>query len=126
MNKEITLPYPNTKPFSSAIQTTNTLYISGQGSIDLQTGEIIGTDVQTQTIKTMNNIGEILSAANLTFQDLVKVNVYLTNRSDYQEFNETYRQFFQAPYPARTTIYCDLNYDLLVEIDAIAVGYPTE
>lgn len=121
MNKEIMLPYPNTKPFSSAIQTANTLYISGQGSIDLQTGEIIGADVQAQTIQTMNNIEEILRAANLTFKDLVKVNIYLTDLNDYQEFNETYRQFFQAPYPARTTIYCDLNYDLLVEIDAIAV-----
>lgn len=53
--------------------------------------------------------------------DVVKVNIYLKDRSLYEPFNDIYMEYFNSPYPSRTTIYCDLNFDILVEIDVIAV-----
>lgn len=108
-------------PFSSAVQTDCCVYVSGQGGLDPITNEIVGPDIESQTMTTMENIRAILIANELDIAHIVKVNVYLSDRDMYVRFNEVYRKFFKAPYPARTTIYCDLNYDLLVEIDAIAV-----
>ncbi|WJH32617.1 RidA family protein [Paenibacillus sp. CC-CFT747] len=68
----------------------------------------------------MENIREVLASFKLDLSDIVKVNVYLSDRSHYGEFNDIYARFFQEPYPARTLVYCELNYDLLVEIDAVA------
>ncbi|GGD47854.1 RidA family protein [Paenibacillus nasutitermitis] len=120
MNDESTLSRLAPKPFSSSVQTDSCLYISGQGGLDPLTGDVVGKDIESQTISTMEHIRRILTESGLSLKHVVKVNVYLTDRSLYNEFNEVYARFFEAPYPARTTIYCDLNYDLLVEIDAIA------
>ncbi|BBH24234.1 reactive intermediate/imine deaminase [Paenibacillus baekrokdamisoli] len=121
MNDDTTISRLAPKPFSSSFQTDSCLYISGQGGLDPLTGDVVGSDIESQTVSTMEHIRRILIEAGLSLKDVVKVNVYLTDRSLYNEFNEVYARFFEAPYPARTTIYCDLNYDLLVEIDAIAV-----
>ncbi|WNQ13063.1 RidA family protein [Paenibacillus aurantius] len=107
-------------PFSMGVETDRYVYVSGQGGLDLGTGEIVGPDLEAQTVKTMENIREVLASFKLDLSDIVKVNVYLSDRSLYGEFNEIYARFFQEPYPARTLVYCELNYDLLVEIDAIA------
>ncbi|MBP1990719.1 RidA family protein [Paenibacillus eucommiae] len=111
-------------PVSGAFETESCIYVSGQGGLNTVTGQIVGPDVESQTVATMENIRAILAAIELDLDSIVKVNVYLSDRALYQSFNEAYRRFFNAPYPARTTIYCDLNYDLLVEIDAIAVRRP--
>ncbi|MDF2650715.1 MAG: reactive intermediate/imine deaminase [Paenibacillus sp.] len=81
-------------------------------------GRIVGPDIESQTVTTMENI--VLVASGLDLEHVVKVNVYLADRSLYEEFNKIYARYFTAPFPARTTIYCDLNYDLLIEIDVIA------
>ena len=108
-------------PISSAIQTESLVFVSGQGGLDFETGSVIGSDLESQTVQTMENIKRILAAAGLTLDHVVKCNIYLRNRELYKEFNNIYQRFFTPPYPSRTTIYCDLNYDLLVENDAIAV-----
>lgn len=112
---------PLNKPISNARQTESFVFISGQGGLDPETGAVVGTDLESQTVQTMENIRRILDDHDLTFQHVVKANVYLKSRELYDEFNDIYRRFFQPPYPSRTVVYCDLNYDLLVEIDAIAV-----
>lgn len=121
MKKEIPSSKKSTKPFSSGIETESLVFVSGQGGLDPETGAIVGKDLKSQTVQTMENIRTILNNANLDLDDIVKLNIYLSDRSLYEEFNEIYRTFFTAPYPSRTAVYCDLNYDLLVEIDAIAV-----
>ncbi|MGI2295069.1 RidA family protein [Paenibacillus sp. GXUN7292] len=108
-------------PFSSATAFGDLVFVSGQGGLSPETGEIAGQDLESQTVQTLENIRLILAKADLTLQHIVKVNVYLKDRSHYKEFNEVYRRYFRSPYPSRTLVYCDLNYDLLVEIDAIAV-----
>ena len=107
-------------PFSSAARTDSLLFVSGQGGLDPLTGEIVGPAIKEQTIQTMENIEAILAEHGLGFNDVKKVNVYLADRKLYKAFNELYGQYFSSSYPARTTVYCELNYDLLVEIDVIA------
>ena len=107
-------------PFSAAISTETLLFVSGQGGVDPNTGEVPADDLENQTLITVQNIQNILAQSGLTLKDVVKVNVYLTNRQYYGPFNRIYSQLFPQPFPARTVVYCDLNFDLLVEIDVIA------
>lgn len=121
MKNEIMTNAKHDRPFSSGIETETLIFVSGQGGLDPITGKIVGSDIESQTIQTLENIRSVLLAADLDLNDLVKVNVYLTDRKLYNEFNEVFGRYFQTPFPSRTAIYCDLNFDLLVEIDGIAV-----
>ncbi|QNK58593.1 RidA family protein [Paenibacillus sp. PAMC21692] len=111
---------PKVLPFSSSSRIGDSIFVSGQGGLDPQTGAVVGPALEEQTVQTMENILAILRKDNLDFCHVKKVNIYLSRRDLYKEFNEIYARYFTAPYPARTTIYCDLNYDLLVEIDVVA------
>ncbi|SDC96592.1 2-iminobutanoate/2-iminopropanoate deaminase [Paenibacillus sp. UNCCL117] len=121
MKTEVVTPGSGNKPISSGIETESFVFVSGQGGLCPETGKIVGGDLESQTVQTLENIRSILAEAGLSLDDVVKVNVYLSDRKLYGEFNGIYERFFRRPYPSRTTVYCDLNYDLLVEIDAIAV-----
>ncbi|WP_010267895.1 RidA family protein [Paenibacillus senegalensis] len=121
MKKEIVIKGKHDKPFSSAIETESLVFISGQGGLCPDTGEVVGDDLESQTIQTLENIRTILQAAGLTMDHIVKTTIYLSDVNLYKEFNKLYKTFFQPPYPSRTAVYCELNYGLLVEIDAIAV-----
>lgn len=107
-------------PFSPATASESLLFVSGQGGCDLHTGEVKVDDLEHQTLHTLRNIQTILSQSGLTLHDVVKINVYLSDRKHYEEFNRIYSRLFPRPYPARTLVYCQLNFDLLVEIDVIA------
>lgn len=107
-------------PFSPATPTDSLLFVSGQGATDPVTGEVTADDLEGQTLMTIRNISKILAQSGLTLEDVVKVNIYLKNRADYELFNRIYARLFPRPYPARTLVYCDLNFDLLVEIDVVA------
>ncbi|UVI27299.1 RidA family protein [Paenibacillus spongiae] len=107
-------------PFSSATRTDSLLFVSGQGGFDPITGEVPVNDLERQTVYTMQNIQNILSESGLTFEDVVKVNIFLSDRKHYKAFNQIYSRLCPRPYPARTLVYCELNFDLLVEIDVIA------
>lgn len=120
MNNKANRYGTDTIPFSAAIQSESLLFVSGQGGFDPDyTGEEYG-DIKEQTEITILNIQNILAGSELTLADVLKANVYLTNRSDYEAFNQVYSQMFPKPYPARTLVYCELNFGLLVEIDVIA------
>ena len=107
-------------PFSAAVPSDSLLFVSGQGGIAPDDPEADPGNIETQTIQTIANIRNILSEWNLTLEDVLKVNVYLTDRSNYERFNQVYSQLFPKPLPARTVVYCELNFGLLVEIDVIA------
>ncbi len=107
-------------PFSPSTPTDSLLFVSGQGAIDPLTGKIAADGLESQTSMTIRNVEDILSQSGLTLHDVVKVNIYLKNRADYETFNRVYARLFPQPYPARTLVYCDLNFDLLVEIDVVA------
>ncbi|PYI57535.1 RidA family protein [Paenibacillus flagellatus] len=107
-------------PFSMGVRNGQTLYVSGQAGIDPSTNTVAGPDLDTQVAFTMRNIEEVLARAGMTLGDVVQATVYLADRSLYVPFNDLYKTYFREPYPARTVVYCELNYDLLVEIDVVA------
>ncbi|TLS51479.1 RidA family protein [Paenibacillus antri] len=107
-------------PFSVTTQSDTLLFISGQGGFDPITGELAAHDLEGQTVRTIQNVAAILSQSGVTLEDILKVNVYLSDRKHYEGFNRIYAELIPRPYPARTLVYCELNFDLLVEIDVIA------
>lgn len=106
-------------PYSQAIISRGYIYVSGQGPLDPETDEIVGTTIEAQAELTLLNIRNILEAAHSSMDEVIKVNVYLANMHDFDRFNEVYKRFFNAPFPARTCIEAGLG-EIWVEIDAIA------
>lgn len=110
-------------PFSDAIRHGDTIYVSGQGPLDADTGEVVGDDVAEQTRVTLENVSRILTAGGSTLDRVVKATVYLQDMDDYETVNEAYSAVFSEPYPARTAVeIVDLPVDIMVEIDVIAAA----
>jgi len=108
-------------PFSPAVRDGNRVYTSGQVGQDPATGKLVDGGVVAQTEQIFRNLATILSAANKSFADVVKVNVYLTDIRDFAAMNEVYAKHFVPPYPARTTLgVAALPLGAVVEIEAIA------
>lgn len=93
-------------PYSQAVQAGGLLMCSGQTPINPETGKLIQGTIADQTRQCFANLFHVLDAAGLTSDDVVAVNVYLIDMGDFQAMNEVYAQYFDAPYPARTTIGC--------------------
>jgi 2-iminobutanoate/2-iminopropanoate deaminase len=114
-------PKPLAK-YSQAIKVGKWIYISGQVAIDPETGNISPQNIKIQTRVVLNNLREILKESGGNLEDIVKINVYLSSRDLYKEFNEVYNEYFKGIVPpARTTVVASPpRDDLLIEIDAIA------
>lgn len=110
-------------PYSQAIRTNGFLYVSGQVALDPKTGEFVGTDIQQQTIRTLENIKGILEAAGSNMHHVVKTTVFLKDMNDFAAMNEAYAKFFTQAPPARSTVQvARLPKDALVEIEVIAAS----
>jgi 2-iminobutanoate/2-iminopropanoate deaminase len=107
-------------PFSHAMRIGDLVFVSGQASVDLGTGEIIGGTFTEEFERSVDNLRTILAAAGATLADIVKVGCYVRRDEDLPEFNRIYRQTFSEPFPARTTITNCLPTSLLFEIDCVA------
>jgi len=108
-------------PLTPAIITGDFVYVSGQGALDLATGDYLKGDVRSETKQVFENIKTVLKAAGSSLDKVVKCNVYLRDINDFAAMNEVYRTYFEAPYPARTTIQAGaLPLGFAVEIDCIA------
>jgi len=108
-------------PYSQAIKAGPFLFISGQIPIDPSTGEVVKGDIREQTLRVMENIKAILEEAGFTFDDVVKVTVFLKDLSLFSKFNEVYGTFFGNSPPARTTVeVANLPKNVLLEVEAIA------
>lgn len=109
-------------PYSQAIESCGTVYVSGQLPIDPATGEFAQGGIQAEARQSLTNIKNILAEAGLTMQNVVKVTVLLADISNFAAVNEVYSEFFQAPYPARSAFaVAALPKGANVEIEAIAV-----
>lgn len=109
-------------PYSQAIRSGNTIYVSGQIPIDPATGEFAGADIATQTRQSLTNIKNILAAAGAKMSDVVKTTVLLSDIANFTAMNEVYAEFFTEPYPARAAFQAAaIPKGALVEIEAIAV-----
>jgi 2-iminobutanoate/2-iminopropanoate deaminase len=105
-------------PYAHAIVANGFVFISGQGPVDPETGNMPDAFAD-QVHQTLKNVQTILEAAGSSLENVVKVNAYVTDLTRFQEFNEVYGEFFRHDPPARTTVGASLL-GFLVEIDCIA------
>jgi 2-iminobutanoate/2-iminopropanoate deaminase len=110
----------STGAYSAGVLIDGWLYISGQGPLDMKTGEIVPGSVEDQTRVTLSHIGKILEAAGCAFDDVVKCTCHLSDIRDFDAFNKVYAEFFTGIRPARTTVQSALWGGIKVEIDAMA------
>lgn len=110
----------STGAYSAGVYVDGWLYVSGQGPLDLATGEVVAGTIEEQTRLTLAHIGKILDAAGCTFDDVVKCTCHLQDIRDFDRFNAVYAEFFRGVRPARTTVQSVLWGGIKVEIDAIA------
>jgi 2-iminobutanoate/2-iminopropanoate deaminase len=108
-------------PYSQAIVASGPqVYVSGQGPVDPESGELRLGSFREQAELTFQNIGTLLEAAGTSWEYVVKVNAYLADLGDFAGFNEVYKQYLTEPYPARTTVQSGLN-RIAIEVDCIAI-----
>ena len=108
-------------PYSQAVRAGKLVYLSGQTPVDPATGTILDGDVKAQTAQCFQNLFAVLKAGGLTPDQVVKVNVFLTDMNDFAAMNEVYAAHFGLPYPARTTIgVASLPLGARIEIELIA------
>ena len=91
-------------PYSQAVAVGNLLFCAGQIPLDPATGEIVGDDVTAQTERVCQNIAGVLKANGMTFADVVKATVFLTDLANFAAMNTVYAKYFTEPFPARSTI----------------------
>ncbi len=109
-------------PYSQAIKATNTVYLSGQIPLDPETMELVKGDFAAQAQQVFKNIQAVCAEAGGDLQDIVKLNIYLTDLSHFPSVNEVMAEFFQEPYPARAAIGVkELPKGAAIEADAIMV-----
>lgn len=108
-------------PFSQAIRSGSRIYVSGQGPVDPETGDIVAGDIEAETARTLENIDIILRAAGSSLDAVVKATIFVQDMADYDDINSVYDQYMQEPYPARSAVQVeDLPVDIGVEIEVIA------
>lgn len=108
-------------PYSVAIDTGTTVYVSGQVPLDPATGKLVAGDVKAQTEQVVANLVSALGVAGLTLAHVVKSTVFLVDMADFGAMNEVYAKHMPAPYPARSTVaVAGLPLGARVEIEVIA------
>ena len=91
-------------PYSQAVIANGFLFASGQVAFDPATGELVLTDIQAETRQVMENIKAILEEAKLSFANVVKTTIFLSDMQLFAQVNEVYGSYFTAHFPARETV----------------------
>ncbi|PYJ66804.1 MAG: reactive intermediate/imine deaminase [Verrucomicrobia bacterium] len=114
-------------PYSQAVRRGSLLFCSGQIPLDPKSGEIVSGDIATQTRRVLDNIAAVLRAEGLTFDNVVKTTIFLTDLRDFQTVNEVYSSYFKEQPPARSTVQVSaLPKGAKVEIEVIAAAEEAE
>lgn len=109
-------------PYSQAVKTGNTLYLSGQIALDPVTAELINENITEETHAVMKNMDAVLRAGGFTFADVVKCTIFIRDMGQFATINEAYGQYFKTNPPARETVEVSkLPKNVNVEISCIAV-----
>lgn len=109
-------------PYSQAVRAGQTVYLSGQIPLQASTGALLDGDIEAQTRQVFDNMKAVCAAANGSLADIVRVGIYLTDLADFAVVNAVMAEYFQAPYPARSTIQVSaLPRGAHVEVDAVLV-----
>lgn len=107
-------------PFSPAVQVGDVIYVSGQASVDA-TGKIVSDTFEGEFRRSLENVRKILQAAGSDLDHVIQTRNYVRDAGDVPLYNQLYRDYFKAPFPARTTITNCLPPTLKYEIECIAV-----
>lgn len=91
-------------PYSQAVRSGNLVFLSGQTPLDPATGALVEGDISAQARRAFENIKAVCEAAGGSMDDIVRVGLYLTDLSQFNAVNAVMAEFFQTPYPARSTI----------------------
>lgn len=111
---------PPVGPYSAGLAAGDLLFLSGQIALDSQ-GTTVGETAAEQTCAALENMRALLAAAGVGMDAVVKTTIFLEDMADFAAVNEVYAEFFEAPFPARSTVaVAALPKGLKVEIDAIA------
>ncbi|OYX23380.1 MAG: reactive intermediate/imine deaminase [Flavobacteriales bacterium 32-35-8] len=125
MRKVINTPKAPTPigPYNQAILSGDTLYLSGQIAMNIETGQLVLDDIKSETKQVMENLKAVLNAADMSFENVVKTTIFISDMNDFTLINEVYGSYFDdANAPARETVQvARLPKDVHVEISMIAV-----
>lgn len=107
-------------PYSQAVRSGGTVYLSGQIPLDPATGELVQGDIALQTRRVFDNLKAVCEAAGGSLDQVVRVGIYVMDLADFAQVNAVMADYFQAPYPARSTIQvAGLPRGARVEVDAV-------
>jgi len=108
-------------PYSQAVRVGDLVLCSGQIPLDPAAGTIVPGDFAAQARRVLENLSAVLAAAECSMADVVRTTIYLTDLADFAALNEIYAGWFEAPFPARSTVQVSaLPRGARIEIDAIA------
>ena len=110
-------------PYSQAVVAGNVLYTSGQIALHPETGELITSDIETETKQVMENMKAVLDAAGTSFENVIKSTIFISNMDDFAKINGVYGSYFnESSAPARETVQvARLPKNVNVEISMIAI-----
>ena len=109
-------------PYSQAVRIGNTVYCSGQIPLDPATGELVPGDIRVQARRAFDNLQAVVDAAGADFGQVARLGLYLLDLGQFAEVNAVMGEYFQAPYPARSTIGVSaLPKGAIFEVDAVLV-----
>lgn len=110
-------------PYSQAVAANGFLFVSGQIPCNPSSGEIVSSDIKAEAKQVMENIKAILTEAGLSFGDVVKTSIFLTDMGNFAQVNEVYGTYFTDQFPARETVQvAALPKSVNVEISVIAIN----
>ncbi|MBR3481496.1 MAG: RidA family protein [Neisseriaceae bacterium] len=108
--------------YSQAVRSGNTVWLSGQIPLVPETGELVPGDFAAQATQVFKNLQAVIKEAGGTFENVVKINAYLTDLTNFATFNEVQAKFMQQPFPARAAVgVASLPKGAMVEAEAILV-----
>ena len=109
-------------PYSQAVRMGHTVYLSGQIPLDPASGEMVSADIRTETRRVFDNLQAVCAAAGGSLAQVARVGIYVTDLADFADVNAVMAEYFEAPYPARSTIQVSaLPKGARVEVDAVLV-----
>ncbi len=106
--------------YSQAVKVGNTVYVSGQIPLDPQSMQLVGGDFRAQVVRVFENLKAVSQAAGGSLRDVVKLNVFVTDMSNFPTVNEVMAEYFHGSFPARAVVgVASLPKDAQVEMDAV-------
>lgn len=110
-------------PYSQGMKAGNLLFTAGQIGIIPETGELYQGDIKGETNLVMQHLKAILNEAGMTFGNVIKCSIFLSDLNDFADVNQVYGSYFEAPYPVRETVEVSkLPKGVNVEISLVAMG----